>query len=70
MKTVNGYQRWGLKGSSDILGILPDGMFLAIEIKTGKAVQSKHQVAFMNRVRKSNGMYMVVRCMKDLEVLF
>jgi hypothetical protein len=69
MKTKNRYQRYGLIGSADILGITPDGTFLALEIKTGKAVQSKQQKKFEARVKKNKGIYKVVRSFKDLEDL-
>jgi len=45
------------------------GRFIAIEIKTGKAVQSKHQKAFQAMVEKNNGLYFVVRSEADLERL-
>lgn len=53
--------RFGLKGSADILGITADGKFLAIEAKTGKARQSKQQIAFMKMIIVMQGRYWLVR---------
>lgn len=38
-----------LKGVPDILGILPDGTFLGVEIKTGKDKLSPEQNDFLNQ---------------------
>lgn len=69
IKNGDRYQRYGLPGSSDIIGISPNGYFIAIEIKTGKAVQNKQQKKFEERVMKNNGTYKVVRSLKDLKEL-
>lgn len=62
------FHRFGLKGSSDIIGLSRTGRFIAIEIKTGKAVQSKHQKAFETMVLKNLGFYIVVRSDLDLPI--
>ncbi len=64
----DGIIRFGLVGSSDILGIGNRGVFLAIEVKTGKAKQSKEQVAFMNMVAKFGGYYLVARSVEDVTI--
>lgn len=70
LKTTSGhFQRYGLKGSSDIIGMTKSGRFTAIEIKTGSARQSKHQVAFQKMVEKNGGAYMVVRSEVDFDAL-
>ncbi len=55
----------GLKGMSDLFGIIKDengvGRFIAIEIKTGKAVQTKEQKNYMKMVRNMGGIYIVGR---------
>lgn len=57
------YQRGGI---SDILGVLPDGKFLAIEVKDPSrksqvnAGATKAQVKFIDDVRDHKGMAMVV----------
>lgn len=67
MKSGNRFQIYGLKGSSDIVGMTPDGQFVAIEIKTGKAVQNKHQIAFEKAVLKRNGIYKIIRSYEELK---
>lgn len=68
IKSASGrFQRYGLIGSSDILGLTPNGQFFAAEIKTGKAIQNKHQKAFQKAVEKRNGIYIVVRSLNDLK---
>ena len=56
---------YGLKGSSDIIGILNNGKFLAIEIKTGQAVQSKQQKFFAAMIQNMGGHYFVCRSVED-----
>lgn len=52
--------KFGLKGSADILGIMkPDGRLLAIECKTGQAIQSKFQKNFEKMIVDFGGIYLV-----------
>ncbi len=60
------YIRYGLKGSSDILGILPDGRFLAIECKMKGKYPTKEQRAFLKRIEENNGVALLVREVDDL----
>jgi hypothetical protein len=53
--------RYGKRGSSDILGLTSDGRMLCIEVKTGKASQSKHQVNFQKSIEKFGGRYLIAR---------
>jgi hypothetical protein len=53
--------RYGKRGSSDILGLTSDGRMLCIEVKTGKASQSQHQVNFQKSIEKFGGRYLVAR---------
>jgi hypothetical protein len=71
VKTENGhFQRYGLLGSSDIIGLCTQGRFIAIEIKTGaSSVQSKHQKAFEKMIQKNNGLYFLVRQESDIETI-
>jgi hypothetical protein len=58
-----------INGVSDILGILPDGRFLAIEVKTpkpNKTYPSKNQREFIERITHSGGMAIVARCVGDV----
>jgi len=58
-------------GSSDIIGITPEGRFLAIEVKTKTGRASKEQVVFIEAIRKSGGIAGIARSPEEaLEVLF
>ena len=62
-----GFQKYGLKGSADIIAIQPGtGIFCGFEIKTGNAVQNKQQKAFEKAVIKRNGLYKIIRTQKDI----
>lgn len=67
MKVGKRYQRFGFPGSPDILGILPDGRYLGIEIKTGNAVQNKNQKKFERKIKDNNGIYLVIRSLENLD---
>ena len=59
--------RFGLKGSGDILAILPPyGKFLSIECKVNDNVQSEAQKEFEKQVRNAGGGYIIVRDVIDL----
>lgn len=47
--------RFGLKGSADILGILPGGRFLAIEVKKPGGVLTDDQKNFLARINAKGG---------------
>ena len=51
---------FGLKGSSDLVGLLMGGKILCIECKTGAAVQKKEQKNFEAMIKKIGGNYFVV----------
>lgn len=56
---------FGLKGSSDLIGILKTGKFLAVEIKTGKAVQTEQQKNFQAMIERFGGLYILARSVQD-----
>ncbi len=56
----DGVIHFGLRGSADILGIYRGGYFMAFEVKTGRARQSKEQLAFAAMIRRFGGSYFVV----------
>jgi len=63
--------RWlsfGKKGSADILGCLPDGKFLAVEIKATHGRLSQEQKEFLEKVRGFGGMALVVRSFRELDI--
>lgn len=49
------------KGSSDIVGIAPDGRFLALEVKTATGRASKEQVNFIEQVKAKGGIAGIAR---------
>ena len=58
--------RFGLKGSADILAVLPpNGRFAAIECKTGSGVQKTQQQKFEKAVLLRGGLYLVARSAAD-----
>jgi hypothetical protein len=56
-----------IKGVSDVLGILPDGRLLAIEVKTETGRVSPEQKEFIARINECGGMAFVARCLADVE---
>ena len=60
--------RVGFAGSSDILGILPDGRFLAVECKREKGgVISDLQKQFLKQIQDNHGVACVVHSAKELQ---
>lgn len=57
----------GLKGVSDILGILPGGRFLAVEAKKKGGYPSPEQREFIQNVNDRGGIAFVARSTEDLE---
>lgn len=57
----------GLKGVSDILGILPEGRLLAVECKIGKNKLTPEQEWFLAEVNRLGGVGLEVRCLASLE---
>ena len=56
-----------LSGIGDILGVLPNGKFLTIEVKTKTGTVSENQKTFMANVKNSNGIAFVARSIEDVE---
>ena len=62
-----GFRRfWGLRGVSDICGVLPGGRFLACECKSATGKLTPHQRLFLQRVNELGGLGVVVRDVKEL----
>lgn len=55
----------GLRGVPDILGILPDGRFLGVEVKQKAGVISSDQLLFINRCNRLGGVCFVARSVDD-----
>jgi hypothetical protein len=58
---------FGLKGSSDILGVLPGGRFLAVECKAEHGRLSPEQRDFLKDVKRLGGLAIVARHWKDID---
>ncbi|GHU72445.1 hypothetical protein FACS189450_10250 [Spirochaetia bacterium] len=61
------FMSFGKKGSSDILGILPDGKFLAVEVKAPDGRLSPEQRQFIQALRDFGGLAVVVKSWQDLD---
>lgn len=62
------FVRYGLPGSSDIIGVTKDGRFLAIEVKTPETVKnvSPAQKKFIARIRENGGVAFVASSIEDV----
>jgi hypothetical protein len=65
--TQDRWVRFGLKGSSDIIGVLPDGKFLAVEMKARHGRLSPEQSAFIEKVRGLGGVAVVACSFRELD---
>lgn len=64
----SGYRVYGIVGSADITGLLPNGIRLEIECKAGKGGRlSKVQQKWMQNIRDNNGLYFVCHGVEELE---
>jgi hypothetical protein len=62
--------RWvhfGRKGSADILGCLPGGRFLAVEVKSPGGRLSPEQKQFLAEIRDLGGLALVVWNWKEID---
>ncbi|HOD71603.1 MAG TPA: VRR-NUC domain-containing protein [Deltaproteobacteria bacterium] len=55
-----------VNGISDILGILPDGRLLAIEVKKKGGKPSLEQQVFMEAIQENNGIAIVAYSLDDV----
>lgn len=58
------------KGVADIVGILPDGKLLAIEVKSQKGRLSPEQKIFLSEITSRGGVAFVARSVEDVEAEF
>jgi hypothetical protein len=59
--------RFGKKGSADILGCLPGGRFLAVEVKAAHGRLSPEQREFLADIKALGGLAVMVRGWKELD---
>jgi hypothetical protein len=60
------FVRFGLRGISDIIGIMPDGRFLAIEVKKEKGELTVYQEVFLETMKENGGIAIVTRSLFDV----
>ena len=58
-----------MKGVPDIILIADDGVFVGIEVKAPKGIQSADQMLFERRCKLKNGRYHVVRSVEEVKEL-
>jgi hypothetical protein len=59
--------KFHIKGVSDILGILPTGKFLAIEVKSKTGRASPEQIKFINTINDHGGLAFIARSVEDVK---
>ena len=62
------WYRFGKVGSSDILGVLPDGKILAVEVKAKRGRLTPEQREFLETVRGLGGFAVCVKSWKELDL--
>lgn len=58
--------RYHIRGISDVIGILPDGKLLAIEVKSKTGKASPEQLEFIEKIKKSGGVAFVARSLDEV----
>ena len=61
------YVRFGAVGSADILGVLPGGRFLAVEVKAGRGRLTEAQASWHAIMREQGAACFVVRSPQELD---
>lgn len=69
VKVEDRYIRYGYKGSSDAIGVTPDGRIICIEAKTEFGTVSAYQRAFLEEIQRRGGIGVVVRPSNYSDVL-
>ena len=64
-KSLTRLIRYGRVGSSDILGVMPGGRFLGVEVKVGSNTQSEEQERFQAAVEAAGGLYVLAYSVED-----
>jgi hypothetical protein len=67
VKARNTYIPSHAPGVSDILGVLPGGRFLGIEVKAPKGRVSPHQQQFIDTINQAGGLAFVAYSVDDVE---
>lgn len=71
MHSTNGgqkvFKKSPIKGFPDIAGVLPNGKFFAIELKTEKGRLSPEQLEWITRLNMSGAMAIVLRSREEID---
>ncbi len=67
VKARNTYIPSHAPGVSDILGVLPGGRFMAIEVKAPKGKVSPHQQQFIDSINQAGGVAFVAHSVEEVE---
>jgi hypothetical protein len=67
VKARNTYIPSHAVGVSDILGVLPDGRILCVEVKTATGRLSEPQKLFLDSINERGGLAFVARSIEDVE---
>ena len=54
-------------GWPDITGLLPNGRFIGVEVKTKRGRQSDAQKRIEREIRKRDGIYVIARSVEDVQ---
>ena len=67
-KVFRAMPKHALTGVADIIGVLPDGRFLAIEVKADENKKpTEAQQEFLNNIMDRHGIAFVAYCLPDVE---
>lgn len=66
LKSGSRFVRFGKKGSGDILGILPNGRFFSVEVKSNGEPVSDSQKEFKELVEGVNGCAIIVKSLEEV----
>ena|SRR3990167_437913 len=66
MKANGSYIPAGMRGVSDIIGILPKGRFLAVEVKRKGKQPTEEQKLFLARISANGGLAFVAWSLDDV----
>ena len=67
VKITDRWIHFGKKGSSDIIGVLPDGRFLTVECKAPRGRLAPEQSAFLEKIRGLGGVTVIARDWQELD---
>jgi hypothetical protein len=66
IKIQDRYIRFSVPGISDIVGVLPDGRFLAVETKSAGNTLTPAQKDFLETITRNNGVAIVAYSINDI----